>query len=121
VHYSIYDTSRELTWALTHMQYMILSNTLFPSNELCGGLLSGNGSSFRGKLYNDYVEWATGVSLYTELITSDIVKDMYISLKNANFREYPDDKWNISKEETEQLTEWFRVVSEENGSIAGWW
>ena len=46
---------------------------------------------------------------------------MYISLKNANFREYPDEKWNISKEETEQLTEWFRVVSEEDGSIAGWW
>lgn len=98
-----------------------LPDTLFPSNELCGGLLSGNGASFRGKHYDDYVEWATGVSLYTELITSDIVKDMYISLKNANFIEYPGDNWNISKEETEQLTEWFRVVSEEDGSIAGWW
>ena len=30
-----------------------LPDTLFPSNELCGGLLSGNGASFRGKHYDD--------------------------------------------------------------------
>jgi hypothetical protein len=98
-----------------------IPDTLFPDNNLCGGMFSGSGASFRGKRYNDYVEWVTGVSLYTELITSDIVKDMYISLKNADFRQYRCDNWGITKEETKQLTEWFRVVSEENGSIAGWW
>lgn len=98
-----------------------LSDTLFPDNSLCGGMFSGNGASFRGKRYNDYVEWATGVSLYDRWIKAEVVQDMYISLKNADFRQYRGDNWGITKEETKQLTEWFRVVSEENGSIAGWW
>ena len=98
-----------------------IPDTLFPDNNLCGGMFSGMGASFRGKRYNDYVEWATGVSLYDRLIDSEVVQDMYISLKNANFKKYPGDNWNISKKETEQLTEWFRVVAQENGSISGWW
>ena len=46
--------------------------------NLCGGMFSGNGSdgSFRGKVYNDYVEEVTGVSLYENSIGPETLLGM---------------------------------------------
>lgn len=45
--------------------------------KVCGGICSGNGNdSFRGKVYNNIVEEITGVSLYEEKISKDVIWEM---------------------------------------------
>ncbi len=44
--------------------------------QLCGGMNSGTGGSFRGKVYADVVEHVSGVSLYEEWIPPDVVRAM---------------------------------------------
>ena len=44
--------------------------------QLCGGLNSGTGGSFRGKVYAGVVKHVTGVSLYEEWIRPDTVREM---------------------------------------------
>lgn len=34
--------------------------------ELCGGIISGGGSSFRGKVYDTLIEKVTNISLYSK-------------------------------------------------------
>lgn len=46
------------------------------SIDLCGGILSGDGSSFRGKVYSALVEKVTGISLYDKWIPPETVKSM---------------------------------------------
>ena len=36
----------------------------FDGLELCGGIFSGDGGSFRGKIYDELILGVTGVSLY---------------------------------------------------------
>ena len=102
----------------------LLPDNLFPENNLSGGMFSGGGSSFRGKIYDDYVTWATGETLYNEEIDSDTVKHMADMLAKADYFSFireTGNHWGISEKETKQLTEWFRVVADENGTVVGWW
>jgi len=100
-----------------------IPNELFPDNRLCGGMFSGGGNSFRGKVYADYVEWVTDVSLYEELIDADLVKVMAEQLSAVTedkFNEF-DNEWGITYDEAKDLAKWFSVVAEEGGSVVGWW
>jgi len=106
----------------------LLPNFLFPDNKLCGGMFSGGGNSFRGKVYADWVDFCTGVSLYEEEISSDVVAEMYEDMYRLtnpdNFAEFCNEgfnTYNISFEETQDLLEWFKVVKDEGATIVGWW
>ena len=107
----------------------LVPNSLFPENKLCGGLFSGGGNSFRGKVYNDWVEYCTGVSLCEEEIPADVVEQMYKALSNQTnpviFAEFNNsgcnDTYQISFEEVQDLLKWFEVVKDEGASIIGWW
>lgn len=110
------------------MKLVPMDGTLFPKNNLCGGMFSGGGSSFRGKVYNEWVEFVTGVSLYQETISSEVVHEMHQAM--VKFIETPGsweqftksgNGYGITEEETKQLTAWFGVVVEQNGIIQGWW
>jgi hypothetical protein len=46
--------------------------------ELCGGIFSGEGGSFRGKVYASLLLDITGVSLYAEWIPPETVHQMCI-------------------------------------------
>ena len=101
---------------------------MFPENKLCGGLFSGGGNSFRGKVYEGWVEVCTGVSLYEEEIPADTVAQMYddlVKLTNpvnfAQFNESGCNTYQISFEEVQDLLKWFEVVKDEGASIIGWW
>ena len=94
--------------------------------ELCGGMLSaGTGSSFRGKIYNDFIEEVTGHSLYEEL-------DNYKCGKIADcikvfLKENPDKEWDygkaytVTREEAITLEKWFRIVHDNDGSYHAWY
>jgi len=106
----------------------LVPNELFPKNNLCGGLFSGGGNSFRGKVYNDWVEYCTGVSLYEEEIPADTVAEMYTALSKLTnpvvFGEFNNSGLNayqIDFEQAQDILEWFKVVNDEGASIVGWW
>ena len=101
-----------------------LPDELFPENRLCGGMFSGGGNSFRGKVYSDYVEWVTDVSLYEELIDADLVKvmaDQLNAVTEEDFNKWYSNNWKITYDEAKDLAKWFSVVAEEGGSVVGWW
>jgi hypothetical protein len=93
---------------------------------LVGGLLSGNGDgpSFRGKVYSDFVEHVTEQTLYQELIENSIVRKMVESFDNF-LNEFPEDKtyqkMDLTKEEAVALRDWLKVVADNDGSVMGWW
>lgn len=106
----------------------LLPNFLFPDNKLCGGMFSGGGNSFRGKVYADWVDFCTGVSLYEEEIPADVVAEMYEDLSRLtnpdNFAEFCNEGFNtygISFEEVQDLLKWFEVVKNEGATVVGWW
>lgn len=104
-----------------------LPSGLFPDNHLCGGMFSGGGNSFRGKVYASWVEFATGHSLYTEELSPDIVQEMASWLDDQTPQEF--ERWcneglntyEITYEQTKELSEWFGVVAKEKGAVYGWW
>jgi len=92
--------------------------------NLCGGMLSATGQgSFRGKVYNDFIEDITGESLYQEEISETIVKEMANKLvKFAQLVTLSKIKrWDITIEEVQDLARWFQVTAEGNAKVYGWW
>lgn len=93
---------------------------------LVGGMFSGNGNgaSFRGKVYSDFVEHATGESLYQETIPNLTVHKMVAALEDF-LQKFPEEKtyekMDMSKNQAEALLAWFKVVANNNGEIVGWW
>jgi hypothetical protein len=95
-------------------------------NVLCGGLFSGNGAgnSFRGKVYNDVVEYVTGQSLYQEAIPPETVREMADKLEAKTHMDLSNSfyaKYDIKPAELQALAKWFRVVADEGGIVIGWW
>jgi hypothetical protein len=105
----------------------MIPNELFPNNHLCGGMFSGGGNSFRGKVYDEFVTWATGETLYEEEIPPDVVKVMYLDLTRISpndfleFCEETGNTYDITYDQAMELRDWFGVVVSETGSIVGWW
>ena len=93
--------------------------------SLCGGMLSGVGNdSFRGKVYNDLVELATGVSLYQEWIDNETISAMADALEAFDFSIYTEDAtctWQIRPEEFQDLKTIFRIHADAGNVLHGWW
>ena len=53
----------------------------FAGIVLCGGMHSGSDGCFRGKVYDSLIEGVTGVSLYQEWITPEVVREMAAALE----------------------------------------
>ena len=106
----------------------LVPNELFPDNCLCGGLFSGGGNSFRGKVYDNWVEYCTGVSLYEDEIPADVVEQMYTTLSKltnpvifGEFNGSGSNTYGIDFEQAQDLLEWFKVVKDEGATIISWW
>lgn len=110
-----------------------LENTLFPEDvirHLCGGLFSGGGASFRGKVYEDFVMFATNdqYTLYEEMIDNEDVAKIADALEDAanedsfaRFNYGGRNGYKITLDEAKALAKWFRIVADEGGNVAGWW
>lgn len=97
---------------------------------LCGGLLSGGSgsSSFRGKAYAEYVESATGESLYQDVIPNETVIAMAhdlmvealwaMSLYRGRGRSKADEEECLEKL---ALAKWFKITADNGWSVLGWW
>lgn len=81
--------------------------------ELCGGLFSGDGGSFRGKVYSDLVRSVTGVSLHQEWIPPETVEEMAGAFARSVCA--------ASDREVLELAKFFRVCAERGLGLRGWW
>lgn len=90
---------------------------------LCGGLFSGGGSSFRGKMYSEFIQAISGVSLYQEVMPPEQVKVVTLALHNAIFVHDEGYKgtYFVSNEEIYSLFCWFNTVLKHEGVVLGWW
>jgi hypothetical protein len=106
-----------------------MPDSLFEEHGLTQGIFAYNSNCFRGKIYNDYVEYVTGISLYQEHIPNTTVKEMAVKLRTAanNFFTTSTDFHNkikmfgVRKEEATDLAIWFETVANNNGIVCGWW
>jgi len=100
---------------------------LFEGILLCGGLFSGGGSSFRGKVYARQIEEITGVSLYNELIDEETVKKMAVAISKyaASVRDChhldAGEKNRCETCELPHLKRWFQVAADNDCVVSGWW
>jgi len=91
--------------------------------ELCGGIFSGEGGSFRGKVYSILIFEITGESLYQEWIPPETVKDMYQALADCDPEQAIDesDSWDRIPEEIIELRKFFKVCADRNLGLLNWW
>jgi len=96
--------------------------------ELCGGVFSGCGGSFRGKVYDDLILEITGCSLYQEWIPPEKVQEMYRALEGCQpeqvLREAEAEGRFWHEHTTGEILElraFFRVCAERGLGLAGWW
>lgn len=102
----------------------LMPDNLFKPHTLCGGMFSGSGNSFRGKVYDGYVTFATGVSLYTPEIPNEAVKAMADALEDRSLiirYKKIHTASNVTTTDSIQLAEWFRTVADNGGVVVGDW
>jgi len=113
------------------------------SEGLCGGMFSGNGGgpSFRGKVYDQFIQDVTGVSLYQKHMPNREVREVAdgirdwleesIGTRSFNSPEFrvtvklsPKielDEWDITIDEALALYHWFQFAAEQGCTVCGWW
>lgn len=94
--------------------------------KVCGGMFSGCGNdSFRGKIYDRFVEDVTGVSLYgdpeTFEISNETVKQMAIDLEETEWRDSYIQNYDIQEEEFRDLTRMFKLHAEAGHYLLAWY
>lgn len=109
---------------LNETEFKVQEIEFDPPIQLCGGLMSANGSgSFRGKVYNDIVEKATDgeYTLYEDLINEKVI-EISEALWNSDFSELAQNsEWDISVEEVEDLFRMFKRYGEEGFCLKAWY
>jgi hypothetical protein len=95
--------------------------------KICGGVFSGNGNdSFRGKVYNRFVEDVTGISLYgytpdTNEISNEVVRDMADGLEATEWRDSYIENYDIEEQEFKDLVRMFRLHADAGHYLVAWY
>lgn len=91
---------------------------------LCGGLHSGTGGSFRGKVYADVIKHVTGVSLYEDWIPPDTVAAMAEALDLCDPEtvesEMADRIHATTVFEVLELRRFFRICADRGLGLVSW-
>jgi hypothetical protein len=97
--------------------------TVEEASGVWGGMFTDNGqTSFRGKVYNDLIEQATGVSLYQEEIPSEVVKKMADELDVFDLGQYDAEPgFDIDGKDFQCLKKMFRLHADAGHYLIGWW
>jgi hypothetical protein len=94
--------------------------------KLCGGVFSGHGNdSFRGKVYDRFVEDITGVSLYgdpeTFEIPNETVNQMADDLEATVWRDSYIQNYDIEEQEFKDLVRMFRLHADAGHYLIAWY
>ena len=87
--------------------------------ELCGGIYSGDGGSFRGKVYDELVRDITGVSLYEQWIPPEAVRKMATAFEACDLEAAAEP--GIPAGVVVDLARFFRICADRNLGLIGWW
>ena len=87
--------------------------------SLCGGVLSGNDGSFRGKIYNPMMMDITSHSLHQDWISPETVLEMYQALLDFD----PEEAYFYDRTAAEvlELRKFFQVCCERRLGLIGSW
>lgn len=90
---------------------------------LCGGIFSGGGGSFRGKVYSLLIHKITSESLLQEWIPPETVRGMYTALADCDPQQVIDesDTWDRTTGEILELRKFFKVCADRNLGLVNWW
>ena len=110
---------------------IIIEEIEWPDTHLCGGLLSGGFGSFRGKVYDDYVEKITGKSLYEDSIDTNSVREMGRKLRDhvqqlehdlvSDDEEIHIGTFNITMKEAKDLATLFEFAASHEMELIAWY
>lgn len=94
--------------------------------NICGGMFSGSGNdSFRGKVYAQFVEDVTEVSLYgdpdTYEVPNEIVKKMADDLEATEWRDSYIENYGIEEQEFKDLVRMFRLHADAGHYLYAWY
>jgi hypothetical protein len=93
--------------------------------KICGGVFSGHGNdSFRGKVYERFVEDVTGVSLFGDPETfetpNETVKQMADDLEATEWRDSYIENYDIEEQEFKDLVRMFRLHADAGHYLLAW-
>ncbi len=92
--------------------------------ELCGGMHSGDGGSFRGKVYAGAVEYVTGVSLYELWIPPERVREMAAAFERCDpdqvEAELAGEYGETTRFEIRELGRFLHVCADHGLGLVGW-
>ena len=94
--------------------------------NICGGMFSGSGNeSFRGKVYAQFVEDVTEVSLYGDPDTCEVpnetVKKMADDLEATEWRDSYIENYDIEEQEFKDLVRMFRLHADAGHYLYAWY
>jgi hypothetical protein len=104
-----------------------MPDNIFHNVPLVGSMMTSGCSSFRGKVYSEYVTWVTDQTLYEEFIDSDDVRVMAIKLSQITPNDFDlfvsetGNTYQLKYMDAVMLGEWFQVLADNDGSLVGWW
>lgn len=111
----------------------------FEGLHLCGGIFSsGSGSSFRGKVYESFIQWVTGdeQTLYKQdqglENISEIHKQLELFIKEHPIEEEAEEfldnlekdgyiNYPITLREVKDLAKFFKICIDKRYRLYGWW
>jgi hypothetical protein len=92
--------------------------------ELCGGMYSGDGGSFRGKVYVGAVEHVTDVSLYEPWIPPERVRGMAAAFERCDPEqveaELAGEYGETSASEIRELGRFLHICADRGLGLRGW-
>jgi hypothetical protein len=95
--------------------------------KICGGVFSGHGNeSFRGKVYAQFVEDITGISLYgytneSNEISNEVIRDMAEGLEATEWRDSYVENYDIEEQEFKDLVRMFKLHAEAGHYLVAWY
>ena len=87
--------------------------------ELCGGIYSGGGGSFRGKVYAELVREVAGVSLYEQWIPPEVVRELAAAFEACDPEAAAEP--GIPPSVVADLARFFRICADRDLGLIGWW
>ena len=93
-----------------------------PALDLCGGHFSGSGrGSFRGKVYNEFIEHVSGISLYQEEMSNCDVVRIADALSIYDPTDMDLENYDLTAEEVHDLYRMFTEYGDAGATLIGWW
>lgn len=92
--------------------------------ELCGGMFSGEGASFRGKVYDDAVTHVSGVSLYQDWIGPEEVREVADAFARCDPEavqgELAGEVYATTAAEIRELARFFKLCADRGLGLVAW-